>query len=175
MAFLTYPAAVHTIAWMDDGWLKVRQPERTDMLWKSIQDNTEHLRNLPEQLDLFVDGSCLAPKTPCLRLATWGVTVALLPDNSFQPIAAGGVVGLYTKPFWGLRSLAQFQRSVLLSSRQNCFAFGLIIHALVHRRVVLFAMDSTPFVTGRMIMTYGRPFLPLSDKRNVEGFSRGSL
>eukprot|EP00435_Cladocopium_sp_Y103_P027303 s205_g6.t1 len=50
---------------------------------------------LPDVLHLFTDGSCTSPARPTARLATWAVSVATLPDLSFHPVAAGGVVGLY--------------------------------------------------------------------------------
>ena len=50
--------------------------------------------SLPDTLHLFVDGGCSDPQTPRLRLATWGVTLALLPDPVFFPVAAGGVPGI---------------------------------------------------------------------------------
>ena len=42
-------------------------------------------------LHLFTDGSCLRPETPGLRLGTWAVCVAQLPDFRFFPVAAGGI------------------------------------------------------------------------------------
>ena len=43
---------------------------------------------------LFTDGSGLCPATPHLRVATWGVVVANLPDDTFTTVAQGGVPGL---------------------------------------------------------------------------------
>ena len=45
----------------------------------------------------FTDGSCLHPETPGLRLGTWAVCVAQLPDDCFHTIATGGIPhGLHT-------------------------------------------------------------------------------
>ena len=49
---------------------------------------------LPDVLHLFVDGGGTDPQTPRLRLATWGVALAMLPEDSFFPVAAGGVPGI---------------------------------------------------------------------------------
>eukprot|EP00435_Cladocopium_sp_Y103_P012427 s365_g3.t1 len=51
--------------------------------------------DLPEVVHMFTDGSCTTPQRPSARLATWAVSVAVLPDLRFCPVAAGGVSGLY--------------------------------------------------------------------------------
>eukprot|EP00438_Fugacium_kawagutii_P034037 Skav222223 [mRNA] locus=scaffold552:487062:489744:+ [translate_table: standard] len=57
-------------------------------------DQFEPVSDLPDHLHAFVDGTCLEPATPTLRLAAWGVTIASKDLQDFQPIAAGGVPGL---------------------------------------------------------------------------------
>ena len=51
--------------------------------------------NLPSTIHLFTDGSCIHPQQPAIRLGSWGVCLARLPDLAFDPVAAGGVPGLY--------------------------------------------------------------------------------
>eukprot|EP00435_Cladocopium_sp_Y103_P075306 s50_g56.t1 len=87
----------------------------------TIPDTTgvfEHVPALPSTLHLFVDGSCLEPQNPRLRLATWGVTVALLPETAFTPVALGGVPGLY--------------QTILRA--ELCATIAAVRFALVHRR-----------------------------------------
>ena len=54
----------------------------------------ERVPNLPDTLHLFTDGSGTDPNHPHLRIATWGVCVAALPEMEFPPVAAGGIPGL---------------------------------------------------------------------------------
>eukprot|EP00438_Fugacium_kawagutii_P011926 Skav206742 [mRNA] locus=scaffold1022:52439:55489:- [translate_table: standard] len=45
-------------------------------------------------LDLFTDGTCLAPTEPMARLAAWGVVQAVsLSDETFKPVANGVLPG----------------------------------------------------------------------------------
>lgn len=46
-------------------------------------------------IHLFVDGSCLCPNNPRCRVASWGVTVADLDEDTFVQVARGPVVGLH--------------------------------------------------------------------------------
>lgn len=46
-----------------------------------------------DQLHLFVDGTCLEPSQPTLRLAAWAVCVADANFEGFPPIASGGLPG----------------------------------------------------------------------------------
>eukprot|EP00435_Cladocopium_sp_Y103_P026669 s1004_g6.t1 len=92
---------------------------RTSLM--TIPDTTgvfEHVPALPSTLHLFVDGSCLEPQNPRLRLATWGVTVALLPETAFAPVALGGVPGLY--------------QTILRA--ELCATIAAVRFALVHKR-----------------------------------------
>lgn len=55
-------------------------------------------------LHLFTDGSCIHPDKPCVRIATWGVTLANLSSDvteEFQPIAQGPVPGVHQTIFRG--------------------------------------------------------------------------
>ena len=54
----------------------------------------EQLQQLPEQVHIFTDGSCLHPTSRSERLATWGTCIAS-PDDpvTFWPLSAGGVIG----------------------------------------------------------------------------------
>ena len=57
-----------------------------------IPDQTgQFFLDKPEQthLHLFVDGSCTEPRRPSMRVATWGVSLANLPEFTFQPVASG--------------------------------------------------------------------------------------
>ena len=54
----------------------------------------EHVPQVPDTLHLFTDGSCRHPTKPVIRTATWGVSLALLPEERFFPIAAGSVMGM---------------------------------------------------------------------------------
>lgn len=59
--------------------------------------NTFLCQALPlESIHLFTDGSCLAPSSPTLRLASWGVVCANFqtPEPEFQEIAKGPLPGL---------------------------------------------------------------------------------
>eukprot|EP00438_Fugacium_kawagutii_P015675 Skav217052 [mRNA] locus=scaffold1849:236442:240761:+ [translate_table: standard] len=65
---------------------------------KSIPDTTAWLTvpaEVPPILDLFTDGSCLRPRDPICRLASWGVVLhtPTLPQE-FSPVAAGVVPGV---------------------------------------------------------------------------------
>lgn len=53
---------------------------------------------LPDVLQLFVDGGCLNPTKPRLRVAGWAVCVAMLPTDDFMPVASGVVPGLLQTP-----------------------------------------------------------------------------
>lgn len=46
-------------------------------------------------IHLFVDGSCLCPNNPRCRVASWGVPVANLSEDTFEQVARGPVVGLH--------------------------------------------------------------------------------
>lgn len=46
-------------------------------------------------IHLFCDGSCLQPTIPELRVATWGVCIANLEDDTFTPISQGPVWGTH--------------------------------------------------------------------------------
>eukprot|EP00438_Fugacium_kawagutii_P014883 Skav218191 [mRNA] locus=scaffold4385:54376:81512:+ [translate_table: standard] len=64
----------------------------------TITDTTADFFPVPNDepvAHLFTDGSCLAPNTPCLRLATWSVVLGVLHDQTFHPVSAGGVPGGY--------------------------------------------------------------------------------
>ena len=66
----------------------------------TIRDSTatfEHFTAMPKVLHLFTDGSGTDPtKDICdhLRMVTWPVCLAMLPDAGFPPAAAGGVPGI---------------------------------------------------------------------------------
>eukprot|EP00438_Fugacium_kawagutii_P019821 Skav227916 [mRNA] locus=scaffold146:145928:150717:+ [translate_table: standard] len=64
----------------------------------AIPDTTGDFSPVPVEagaLQLFTDGSCLEPKVPALRLATWGVIVGNLQSRTFHPLRCGGVTGGY--------------------------------------------------------------------------------
>ena len=68
----TQPPCAQLHGWMTEG--TAARGYRQAL--QSIQGTTavfEQVPDLSEHLHLFVGGSCLAPKTPCLRLATWGL------------------------------------------------------------------------------------------------------
>eukprot|EP00438_Fugacium_kawagutii_P035970 Skav227576 [mRNA] locus=scaffold517:31608:33188:- [translate_table: standard] len=44
-------------------------------------------------MNLFIDGSCVMPEDPVLRVATWAVVVADLQHESFPIVASGPVIG----------------------------------------------------------------------------------
>eukprot|EP00438_Fugacium_kawagutii_P007514 Skav231095 [mRNA] locus=scaffold2525:109735:114528:- [translate_table: standard] len=50
-------------------------------------------------LDLFLDGGCIHPSEPALRIGTWAVVLAL--PNKFVPVSTGGVPGLRQTPLRG--------------------------------------------------------------------------
>ena len=53
-----------------------------------------------QEYHLFVDGSCLRPETPALRLAAWAVTIAPVEcPSTFLPLADGLVPGLLQSAF----------------------------------------------------------------------------
>ena len=55
-----------------------------------IPDMSEHFEQVhlaPGVMHLFMDGSCALPTQPCSRLATWGVVVADLVEQTFPPVA----------------------------------------------------------------------------------------
>ena len=50
---------------------------------------------LPNPIHLFCDGSCVQPTIPELRVATWGVCIANLEEDSFCPLSQGPVWGTH--------------------------------------------------------------------------------
>eukprot|EP00435_Cladocopium_sp_Y103_P015415 s3974_g3.t1 len=122
---------------------------------------------LPEVVHLFTDGSCTSPQRPAARLATWAVSAAVLPDLSFAPVAAGGVVGLFhttqraeitsaiaafrygiyaSKPFWIWTDNDNVYKRIRAfasgakgppSSRKNDHDLWTRLHSLVMRAVSL--------------------------------------
>ena len=83
----------------------VQLPESIDALWQ------EHLKvaepapvflyppSHEKQLELFTDGTCLLPCVPCLRVAGWAVTSAVLEGSQAQVIASGPLPGLLQSAF----------------------------------------------------------------------------
>ena len=81
------------------------QPRRQVELWRalaSLPDTSWNFVGLPNmaQLDLFVDGSCIFPASPHLRLASWAVVLAR-HDASVPPsvLNAGLLPGLVQSSF----------------------------------------------------------------------------
>ena len=50
---------------------------------------------LHAELHMFTDGSCLHPERAVLRVATWGLVVANLFDDRFEPVGQGPLPGLH--------------------------------------------------------------------------------
>ena len=61
----------------------------------------EHFQALPEVFHLFTDGSCSHPTKPAIRMAFWGVSLAMLPASDFQPVSAGAVPGIFQSALRG--------------------------------------------------------------------------
>eukprot|EP00438_Fugacium_kawagutii_P005236 Skav217104 [mRNA] locus=scaffold139:119576:126011:+ [translate_table: standard] len=78
------------------GWF-VEMPEVvrfTQELRKVPPEPTfESFAHLPSPLQLFVDGACQMPTEPALRLASWGIVVANLHHDTFEPVSAGVLPG----------------------------------------------------------------------------------
>eukprot|EP00435_Cladocopium_sp_Y103_P024723 s375_g6.t1 len=80
------------------GWI-IETPE--DLAFRkalmTIPDSTADfapVSKVPDVLHMFTDGSAMFPAQKLLRLASWAVCRAMLPEDTFLPVAAGGVPGL---------------------------------------------------------------------------------
>eukprot|EP00435_Cladocopium_sp_Y103_P030925 s305_g7.t1 len=150
-----------------------------------IQDTTGQFvpdLALPDVVHLFIDGSCTSPQRPAARLATWAVSTAVLPDLSFAPVAAGGVVGLLhttmraeitsaiaacryglfvNKPFWiwtdndnVYKRVGAYARGELNppSNRKNDHDLWTRLHSLLRRAVGLGLFQRVVKVTSHQQM-----------------------
>eukprot|EP00435_Cladocopium_sp_Y103_P020606 s10_g5.t1 len=80
----------------------------------TVKDTTGYFEPVDVQADvhhIFVDGSCTSPTQPQLRVATWGVCVADINNDTFVPVASGGVPGLYQTTLRGevMAAIAAFR------------------------------------------------------------------
>ena len=53
------------------------------------------VHQLSDPIHLFCDGSCIQPTIPELRVATWGVCIANLEEDTFSPLSQGPVWGIH--------------------------------------------------------------------------------
>eukprot|EP00435_Cladocopium_sp_Y103_P073065 s548_g42.t1 len=89
---LDLPAVVANHGWMPTppSLVKFRQacmslPDETAVFeWSSLPDTEIHM---------FTDGSCLTPTNALTRLASWGVTVGSIENDTFYPVSNGMVPG----------------------------------------------------------------------------------
>ena len=87
------------------GW--ALRPRGQLQLWQSLQDVPDTCAcfdwpgTLPAFLEIFTDGSCLAPTVPQIRLASWAVVLAA--DRPHQPwvLSSGPLPGLIQTAFRG--------------------------------------------------------------------------
>jgi ribonuclease HI len=100
-----------------------------------------------ETLHLFVDGSCTEPERPALRVATWGLCVANLPNQGFSPVGSGGVPGLYQTVLRGeiTGAIAAFKFGL---SRGAPFSIW-TDNALVHKRIKEYATQGKAVLNGK--------------------------
>eukprot|EP00438_Fugacium_kawagutii_P026587 Skav236414 [mRNA] locus=scaffold4178:137549:146991:- [translate_table: standard] len=88
---------------LNHGWIpggEVHLPFQAEC--NRIPDTSDHFelpQCLPSVLDLFLDGGCIHPSEPAIRIATWAVVVSL--PSHFAPVSSGGVPGLRQTPLRG--------------------------------------------------------------------------
>eukprot|EP00438_Fugacium_kawagutii_P013014 Skav219674 [mRNA] locus=scaffold3149:156736:166299:+ [translate_table: standard] len=89
----TLPAVTKSRAWLPE------PPQEVNFhrMLLAVPDTTGafnwpgHCSQLPTPMDIFTDGSCLAPTRPTVRVATWGIVV--WTGAIFWPLASGVVQG----------------------------------------------------------------------------------
>ena len=81
------------------GWIP--RPESLHLFRQMLQSLPETCQEfcnsfeLPKEIHLFTDGSCLSPKDPMSRIGAWGVTVGTMGmEDDFAPVARGTLPGI---------------------------------------------------------------------------------
>ena len=90
------PECTRYHAWFVEDWTDTT-------LRRALYDLSDHHVHCvptesPEVFHLFLDGGCLNPTIPRLRVAGWGFCLAMLPSDEFLPIASGLVAGILQTP-----------------------------------------------------------------------------
>ena len=110
-----------------------------------LDDIFQWPRVMPETLHCFTDGGCLSPANPLHRVATWGIALANMDCQTFQPLANGVVRG----------TLQTAVRGEICAAIQACrFA------ALAQRPVVLWVDNDLVFKRIKKYHKYPRCFKP---------------
>ena len=127
-------------AFYNHGWLP-----RSPVWWKMKQEllqvpdthmefqiTDEQLDQLPSEVHLFTDGSCIHPTIPSERVATWAVCVGGFADTqTFWTISSGGVPG------WNQTVI----RGEIMA------AISALTFAIVHQRKVWLWVDNAEVVS----------------------------
>ena len=85
---------------IEHGWFKTPEAFAEFQHLLSQTQDLSHtfvsVDSLGDNVHLFTDGSCLAPESPTLRLASWGVVSAQFDEETphFHPVAQGPLPGL---------------------------------------------------------------------------------
>ena len=97
----------------------------------------------PDEIHFFTDGSCSHPSCPGLRLGTWGVCVADLSNDTFLPIAGGGIPDGYHTT---LRAEMCAAISAFVAGLQQGKPFTIWVdNQTVHMRLQSFLTDGVAF------------------------------